>query len=187
MESTRDRILNTALELFAEKGYSAVGTKRIAAAASVNEVTIFRIFRSKRNLFLEVYRKFSVKFNEEEFLKDIQYILEQDLVRIGRSFSRIYKETNDLIRISMKDVRDEFQEISDDLNLQIDMIRNAIAAYFREMEKRGLIRADCESLAAKLSGVLYGYAFHLSKTGTLSRLETDLDDLMRIFAKGLSN
>ncbi len=49
--NTRDKILNAALELFAEKGFSASTTKEIARRAKVNEVTIFRQFRSKRALF----------------------------------------------------------------------------------------------------------------------------------------
>lgn len=51
---TRDKILNAALELFAEKGFSASTTKEIARRARVNEVTIFRQFRSKRALFSAV-------------------------------------------------------------------------------------------------------------------------------------
>lgn len=51
---TRDKILNAALELFAEKGFSASTTKEIARRAKVNEVTIFRQFRSKRALFAAV-------------------------------------------------------------------------------------------------------------------------------------
>ena len=48
---TRDRIIGAALEVFAEKGFSGSTTKEIARRAKVNEVTIFRQFRSKRALF----------------------------------------------------------------------------------------------------------------------------------------
>lgn len=51
---TREKILNAALELFAEKGFSGSTTKEIARRARVNEVTIFRQFRSKRALFSSV-------------------------------------------------------------------------------------------------------------------------------------
>ncbi|HEX9907981.1 MAG TPA: TetR/AcrR family transcriptional regulator [Thermoplasmata archaeon] len=49
--TTRDRILDAALEAFAEKGFRGATTKGIAGAAKVNEVTLFRHFKSKYALF----------------------------------------------------------------------------------------------------------------------------------------
>ncbi|MDA8345495.1 MAG: helix-turn-helix domain containing protein [Thermaerobacter sp.] len=50
---TRGRILEAAFELFAEKGFTGATTREIADRADVNEVTIFRHFRSKEALFQE--------------------------------------------------------------------------------------------------------------------------------------
>ena len=41
---TRQRIVNTALELFASKGITETTTRQIADFAQVNEVTLFRHF-----------------------------------------------------------------------------------------------------------------------------------------------
>lgn len=49
-ERTRSRILATALDLFDERGYDAVTTAQIAAAAEVSEMTLFRHFPSKDRL-----------------------------------------------------------------------------------------------------------------------------------------
>ena len=51
-EITRRRILNAARRLFEERGYQRTTTRAIAAKAGVNEVTIFRHFRTKKNLLL---------------------------------------------------------------------------------------------------------------------------------------
>jgi len=48
---SRDRILDAALQLFSEAGYKGAATKKIAALAGVNEVTLFRHFRTKSELF----------------------------------------------------------------------------------------------------------------------------------------
>ncbi len=48
IDDTRERILQAAAELFAEKGYARATTRSIAEAAKVNEVTIFRHFGSKK-------------------------------------------------------------------------------------------------------------------------------------------
>lgn len=47
---TRDRILEAAGTMFAERGYVGTTTSAIAAAAGVNEVTLFRHFDSKLGL-----------------------------------------------------------------------------------------------------------------------------------------
>jgi AcrR family transcriptional regulator len=49
-----ERILTTAASLFSRFGYNGVSTREIAAAAEVNEVTIYRHFPRKRDLYLAV-------------------------------------------------------------------------------------------------------------------------------------
>jgi AcrR family transcriptional regulator len=48
------RILSTAAALFAQFGYNGVSTRDIAFQAAVNEVTIYRHHRCKRDLYLAV-------------------------------------------------------------------------------------------------------------------------------------
>ncbi|NAS14012.1 TetR/AcrR family transcriptional regulator [Poritiphilus flavus] len=50
MISKKEKILNTALELFASEGYTAVSTRRIAEKAGVSEGLIFRHYKSKKGL-----------------------------------------------------------------------------------------------------------------------------------------
>lgn len=52
--STEERILATAASLFAQFGYNGVSTREIASSAEVNEVTIYRHYPRKRDLFLAV-------------------------------------------------------------------------------------------------------------------------------------
>jgi len=46
--------MNAALQVFGEKGFTGSTTKEIARRARVNEVTIFRLFKSKRALYAAV-------------------------------------------------------------------------------------------------------------------------------------
>jgi len=50
MTEKQEKLLNTALELFAENGYAATPTSRIAREAGVSEGLIFRHFESKEGL-----------------------------------------------------------------------------------------------------------------------------------------
>ena len=51
IDDTRDRILEAAFHLFAERGFSGTTTREIAERAGVNEVTVFRHFHTKEKLF----------------------------------------------------------------------------------------------------------------------------------------
>lgn len=51
---TEERILTTAAALFAQFGYNGVSTREIAGSAEVNEVTIYRHYPRKRDLYLAV-------------------------------------------------------------------------------------------------------------------------------------
>lgn len=50
-ESAENRILEAAVQLFARNGYSASGTLKIARLADVAEVTVWRHFSRKKDLF----------------------------------------------------------------------------------------------------------------------------------------
>lgn len=46
-----DKILNASIVLFSQQGYNAGTTKEIAREAGVSEMTLFRHFVNKYNLF----------------------------------------------------------------------------------------------------------------------------------------
>jgi AcrR family transcriptional regulator len=52
--STEERILTKAAALFAQFGYNGVSTREIATSAEVNEVTIYRRYPRKRDLYAAV-------------------------------------------------------------------------------------------------------------------------------------
>jgi AcrR family transcriptional regulator len=55
-EITRDRILKTAVRLFAERGYEATSIRTLAAKAHVNQAAINYHFKTKDGLYREVLR-----------------------------------------------------------------------------------------------------------------------------------
>ncbi len=56
-KSSRDRVLDAATAVFAARGYRGASTQRIAARAGVNQATVFRLFNSKRELYLKVLER----------------------------------------------------------------------------------------------------------------------------------
>jgi len=56
-EKKREVILETAMRLFLEKGYSAASTNDICLAANINKPTLYYWFHSKRHLFFSLHMK----------------------------------------------------------------------------------------------------------------------------------
>ena len=52
LDQTRDRLLSAAVDLLCRKGYRGATTREIAQEAGVTEVTLYRHFRSKEELFV---------------------------------------------------------------------------------------------------------------------------------------
>jgi AcrR family transcriptional regulator len=56
-QATRDALVSAALELFTERGYAAVGTEQIVAAAKVTRGALYHHFADKRDLFRAVHER----------------------------------------------------------------------------------------------------------------------------------
>src|ERR1700720_415329 len=57
VDLTRERLLDAAAETFARDGIRGATTREIVRQAGVNEVTLFRHFKSKEQLLREVLRR----------------------------------------------------------------------------------------------------------------------------------
>ena len=57
MKDTKDMILNASIEVFSEKGYTLTTTLEISKKAGVSEMTLFRHFQTKNNLFLSAIKQ----------------------------------------------------------------------------------------------------------------------------------
>lgn len=64
-EDRRKQIIEAAMSVFVEKGFKGTTTSEIAATAEVSEVTLFRYFSSKQEIFLEGIRPIMVETLEE--------------------------------------------------------------------------------------------------------------------------
>lgn len=54
--NTRERILEKAEALFAEKGYHGIGVREITTAAKCNMASVNYYFNNKKNLYMEIFR-----------------------------------------------------------------------------------------------------------------------------------
>lgn len=63
-EETRKRILDSALRLFAEKGYEVTGVAEICTVAEVSKGAFYHHFSSKQAIFLELFRDWLRQLDE---------------------------------------------------------------------------------------------------------------------------
>lgn len=69
------KILQAAVEIFAEKGYAATSTSEIAKRAGVAEGTIFRHYKTKKDLLISIVSpiiiEFAVPLFAERFINEV--------------------------------------------------------------------------------------------------------------------
>ncbi len=73
-DETEQKILNASLKIFAEKGYNGATVMAIAEEAGFSEKTVFRKFKTKKNLYDTVLIK-----NGERFVKEFMESLNLDV------------------------------------------------------------------------------------------------------------
>lgn len=92
------QILAAATEMFAEKGFAGTSTSEIAKKAGVAEGTIFRHYKTKKELLLSIVTPMMVKMIAPFVIKDLNKVLNHD-----------YEHFEDFIR-AMIDNRAKFLE-----------------------------------------------------------------------------
>jgi len=71
--NTEQKILNAALKVFSEKGYNGARTRIIAERSGFTEMTLFRKFETKENLFNRVLSE-----NKHKIMEDVDSLLVMD-------------------------------------------------------------------------------------------------------------
>ncbi len=102
----RQQILRTAIRLFAQKGFRGTTTREIALAAGVNEVTIFRHFASKQELYAAILEVKSNEAGLTSWLVDLAQFAERRddtglFLFAARNILAHYKRDADLLSLRL--------------------------------------------------------------------------------------
>ena len=87
MADTKERILLTALRLFAANGYEAVSVSDIAGALGITKGALYRHYRSKRDLFDSILSRMERRDAEQAREHDLPEGAPEDMARAYRSAS----------------------------------------------------------------------------------------------------
>lgn len=117
MTEKQRRILESAIHLFAEKGFHASSTSEIAQRAGVAEGTIFKHFKTKTNLLYALIAPMFFRFASPLILKDVKQIMGSDLPA-KQVLEQLYQNRYSLLEENWPRVRIIFQEALFDQKLR---------------------------------------------------------------------
>ena len=114
-EDTKTNIINTAIKLFAEKGFSDTSMSQIANNADVGKGTIYWHFDSKEDLFLSIIREKGQSYFEKVLKLDksnlkpeeviYQYIKDRiEFIENNYDVARMLINNNDVINREFKEI-----------------------------------------------------------------------------------
>ena len=154
--TSSERLLAAALEMFSRRGAAAT-TREIADLAGVNEVTLFRLFESKDQLFAAVVREVVRAQTEALDAVDLENIdLRRDLTAIAEVYSDTYQRYEAFIRTMMS------QPVQPRLTGQImreviQPLRARFIAYLSSAQRRGAIRPnpDLSATVDAFTGMIF--------------------------------
>lgn len=154
--STRDRIIDAALAVFSEKGYEAASTRDIAEKTGVNEITLFRHFGNKENLFREVLNaKVPTSLLSDDVNRRLTGHLREDLSFLAKNYLEIHLKNLDFIRIGIMEVpRNPF--CANVVRTIPERLEEHLANYLADLAARHEIRdANYKLLARMFYGLLF--------------------------------
>jgi AcrR family transcriptional regulator len=154
----RERILRAAARVFGELGFRGATTRRIADAAGVHEVTLFRHFGSKEELIREALSLRSQE-GEKPVLPDEPDDPVAELTEFGRlQLEHLYRNRS-LIRTCMGEGVERPEIIAGAMSRPV-RLRHELLSYLYRLRDRGWIDedADLEAAATMLMGSLFSDA-----------------------------
>ncbi|MDC7291651.1 TetR/AcrR family transcriptional regulator [Blautia schinkii] len=160
MDDTREKIIDAAMTLVRDKGYAATTTKDIANFAGVNECTLFRKFKSKREIVLRgmELEKWCPHTTIKNFA-NVRWELEPDLELFMKTYMDVI--TPDFVNLSIGLRAPQLYNETAPVIMKVPKAYvSALVDYFKEMERRKkLPPMDFESLAMTIFSSTFGYTF----------------------------
>lgn len=139
-EQTRGRILEAAMKVFGSKGYTGATTRAIAIEAGVNEVTLFRHFGTKENLFKEVIDYYYSLSGFRTMTSDqLDGDYRQVLIRFGTRIISVLRERREIYQFLLSEITSQ-PEVRDTMKRLPGQVRHTLAQYFGYQMQLGRIR-----------------------------------------------
>ena len=189
--STDEKIIQATFKILQRDGFTKATTKKIAAEAGVNEVTIFRNFQNKNNLVettKKYYLNLFIKQLEEIFTFEEDEGIEEYLKISFYGILNLSDQDFSIIRVAMEEVR-EISEKKLLISEITDAILNKLEEFFQLKIEKGIIReVNPKSLAIMCFGMLFQSVILWKIYNKDLEFESNYyaDDLINIMFEGIN-
>ena len=191
MDDTSQKIIDATMALIRDKGYVATTTKDIAHLAGVNECTLFRKFKNKKDIVLNGVAQEKWRANiTPELFQNVVWELQPDL----EMFMTAYMDriTPDFVNLSIGLRAPQLYDETAPLIMKVPQaFLSSLIEYFEKMEQLGKIRhMDFESLAMTIFSSTFGYTFLKSSFNQeLTGLDREqfIKNSVAVFLNGISD
>lgn len=160
MDETSQKIIDATMSLIRDKGYVATTTKDIAKLAGVNECTLFRKFKNKKDIALHGMEQEKWRGNlTPETFQNVQWELQPDLEMFMTEYMN--RITPDFVKLSIGLRAPQIYEETAPLIMKIPhTFLSSLIEYFQSMEQKGkLPHLDFECLAMIIFSNTFGFTF----------------------------
>jgi AcrR family transcriptional regulator len=190
-DNTRQRIMQAAAQVFAEKGYARATTRALATAAGVNEVTLFRHFGNKQNLFAAIIEEYAAPALAAAFETRLTGNYRQDLLTMGNMVLGLMLDRREAMRMMLCEA-EHFPEVRQVLAENPRQLREALAAYLQQQMERGRVRPlNPEAAAQAFWGMFFAYSISLwllhEEAGPIASSTQIVEQYVDIFVQGTAN
>lgn len=178
--STREKIINAAFQLFSTKGYLGTTTKEIAKLANVSEVTVFRHFKTKENIFDAVIQTKSFLSNLKSLIPKISSLsLKDALIEIALEYTKTLISKKGAIKIFFSEVdrypnriRESHNALVDEMDrILTDFLMSKLSKYDEE---------DLKTITKMFWFIIFGYFL---ENEIIKNESLDLNTLRSVYEK----
>ena len=189
MDETSQKIIDATMTLVRDKGYMSTTTKDIARVAGVNECTLFRKFKNKKDIVINGINQEKWRANvTPDAFENIIWELQPDL----EMFMNAYMDriTSDFVNLSIGLRAPQIYDETAPLIMKIPQaFISSLIDYFKKMEEKGkLPHLDFACLAMTIFSSTFGYTFlnaSFDKQLTKTEQSDYIKNSVKIFCNGI--
>ena len=189
MDETSQKIIDAAMILVRDRGYVATTTKEIAKAAGVNECTLFRKFKNKKDIVLQGVNQAQWRAGvTQDIFKQVTWDLQTDVEMFMRAY--MDRMTPDFVNLSIGLRAPQLYEETSPMIMKVPQaFLTSFTDYLKQMyEREKIAQADFEALSLTIFSATFGYTFLSASFGDrLSPVEKEdyIKQSAQMFIKGL--